>query len=397
MTRRPPLPDLARLVARLVALAAPALRLVPLVAPLVALLALLPPAAAAGDPKVVEGKWNKRDIPQGWLVTETDHYQVQCQAGKEKAQILAQHLESMWEVYSQFMPTRRKPETFVLKIFADRDGFVAYGENKKAIAYYSQSSKELVGYDTGMILGHRDCPAIVKVDEDVLAKLNETERQRVAELVEAISDAYVPDTARALSHEGWHQYFHMYTVSWVDMPSWLDEGVGDYFYMADRDESSDSGHGYRLGDLNANRIRALRRALVDGTTVDVRTLMSFTQEEYYKNPGVSYAQGWSLVQFLMHNADPKFHELVPRLIKDFKESKNFDKSTDKVFKGIDFKQLDRDWIGWVITQPYVDPARQLANEFGDRIKPEDLTGEPRVIDAYTWHVAHPGVFEDDKP
>jgi hypothetical protein len=75
-------------------------------------------------------------------------------------------------------------------------------------------------------------PAIISVGEDVRAKLSEPERQRVAELVEAISDAYVPDTGRALSHEGWHQYFHMYTVSWVAMPSWLDEGVGDYFYMA---------------------------------------------------------------------------------------------------------------------------------------------------------------------
>ena len=358
------------------------------------LLALLATTVGAGDPKVVEGKWNKRDIPDGWVVTESEHYQVQCQAGKEKAALLAQHLESMWAVYAQFMPTRRKPETFVLKIFADRKGFVAYGENDKAIAYYNQSSKELVGYDTGMILGHRDVPAIVTVDADVLAKLSEPERQRVAELIEAISDAYVPDTARALSHEGWHQYFHMYTVSWVDMPSWLDEGVGDYFYMASRDETAGDEHGYRLGDLNPNRIRALRRALIDGTTVDVRTLMSFTQEDYYKNPAVSYAQGWSLVQFLMHNSDPKFHDLVPRLIKDFKETKNFDKSTDKVFKGIDFKKLDRDWIGWVITQPYVDPARQLALEFGDRIRPVDLTGEERVIAAYTWHVNHPGVFEN---
>jgi hypothetical protein len=354
---------------------------------------LLLAAAAVGDPRVVEGPWNKRDIPEGWVVIETDHYQVQCQAGKAKAERLAQHLESMWAVYAQFMPTRRKPETFVLKIFKDREAFKAYGKSD-AVAYYSQSTKELVGYDTGLILGERDVPAIISVGEDVRAKLSEPERQRVAELVEAISDAYLPDTGRALSHEGWHQYFHMYTVSWVAMPSWLDEGVGDYFYMANRDETSGQGHGYRLGDLNPNRIRALRRALIDGTTVDVRTLMTFTQEDYYKNPSVSYAQGWSLVQFLMHNPDPKFHDLVPRLIKDFKETKNFDKSTDKVFKGIDFKKLDRDWIGWVITQPYEDPTRQLANEFGDRILPSDLTGEERVIKAYTWHVEHPGVFEN---
>jgi len=356
-----------------------------------ALAALLLVALAAGDPKVVPGTWNKRDIPAGWTVIETEHYHVQCQAGKEKGERLAEHLEAMWKVYSDFMPTRRKPETFVLKIFRDRAEFLLYDPSvKTAAAYYNPGTKELVGYDLGLIFGTRDTPPVLALTDHVAARFTEAERQRISELFEAITDAYILDTAGALSHEGWHQYFHMYTVSVVPMPSWLDEGIGDYFYMARRDEQA-GGHGYRLGDLNDYRLRTIQRALVDGTTVDFKTLLSFAQEDYYKNPSVYYAQGWSMVQFLLHNDSAEYRELIPRLIKDFKGSKNFVKSTEKVFKGVDLEQLDREWIGWITSQDVDDPLRDLAVEFGARLEAEELvTTDERLPKLYTWHLEHPG-------
>ena len=362
-----------------------------------ALAVLLLGALAAGDPKVVPGTWNKRDIPAGWTVIETEHYHVQCQAGKEKGERLAGHLEAMWKLYADFMPTRRKPETFVLKIFRDREEFLLYEPSAKtAGAYFDSSTKELVGFDSGLVLGKRDTPPIVAVTDDVAARFTEAERERMSELFEAISDAYTMDTAGALSHEGWHQYFHMYTVSVVPMPSWLDEGIGDYFYMARPGEQASGGPGHGLGSINAYRLRILHRALVDGTTVDFKTLLSFAQKDYYKNASVYYAQGWSMVQFLLHNEDAGYRELIPRLIKDFKGSKNFVKSTEKVFKGLDLERLDRDWIGWVTSLEVDDPLRDLALEFGDRLQAEDLhTTNVNLPTSYTWHLEHPGELFGD--
>jgi hypothetical protein len=197
------------------------------------------------------------------------------------------------------------------------------------------------------------------------------------------------DTAGILSHEGWHQYFHNYTVSWVEMPSWLDEGVGDYFFMARRDEQAGGDRSYRLGDLNHYRLRVVQRAMIDGTTVSFRTLQSFAQRDYYSNASVYYAQGWSMVQFLMHHQDPDFRELIPKLIKDFKDTKNFQKSTDKVFKKVDLDALDRDWIAWVLGQATQDPLRTLALEFGDRLAAGQLQMPESWRAVYTWHVAHP--------
>ncbi len=351
------------------------------------------PASAAGDPVVRPGRWNKGKVPKGWVVVDTEHYHVQSEVGEEKAERLAAHLERVNACYEEFLPTRRKSEAFVLKLFATRKEFCDYGNFKPAdgpLAYYSQGTKELVGYDTGVILDVRDVPAGLALAPDCKATFTAAETERLKALFEAATDACTMDTARVLSHEGWHQYFHNYTVSIVTMPSWLDEGIGDYFFTATLDEQNpDGGHGYRLGDINVLRLRTVRRAVADGTTVTFGTLLDFEQQQYYSNPGVFYAQGWSMVEFLLQHRDSKYRELIPKLIKDFKDSKNFRKSTAKVFKGFDLEALDREWLGWLLGQPLTDPLYDLAREFGGRLKVADLKGDERWLKVYKGYVDHP--------
>ncbi|MBM3985805.1 MAG: DUF1570 domain-containing protein [Planctomycetes bacterium] len=359
---------------------------------LLASLLLAPLAAAADDEPVKSGPWNKRDIPAGWAVVETEHYQVQSQIGKETALRLGEHLEAMLEVYADFLPTRRKLETFVLKVFSDKAGFCEYSGFKPdtgTVAYYNQADKELVGYDCGYVFGQRTTPPLLHLTDAATARLTANEVARLDELFDLATSAYTFDLARVLSHEGWHQYFHFYTVSWVDMPSWLDEGLGDWFFMAARDGQAGTEHGYRLGDMNWHRLRSVRRALEDGLTVTFERLMDFKQADYYANPGVFYAQGWSMVHFLLKSDDARRRELIPRLLKDFKDTKNFVKSTDKVFKGLDLAELDKEWIGWLLLQPVDDPLLDAARQFGAKVPVPDLKGEARLIKAYAWYLDHP--------
>jgi len=357
-----------------------------------AALLLLVAAARAGDERVKEGPWNKRDVPRGWAIVETEHYQVQSQIGEETGRRLGEHLESMLKLYDSFMPTRRKLETFVLKVFRDKKGFCDYSGNDiktNTVAYYNQSSKELVGYDCGFVFGQRTTPPLLAVSPAAAEKLTPKERERIASLFDAGTNAYTFDLVRVLSHEGWHQYFHFFTVSWVPMPSWLDEGLGDYFFMAEKDEQAGGEHGYRLGDMNSHRLRSVRRAIEDGKTVTFEKLMDFEQEDYYSDPGTFYAQGWSMVYFLLESSDPSRKELIPKLIRDFKDTKNFRKSTDKIFKKLDLAELDREWIGWLLSQPLEDPLLTAAREFAGKLEPKDLAGEERLLKAYTWYVEHP--------
>jgi hypothetical protein len=356
---------------------------------LLPLLALLIAATPPGDPVVRPGEWSKRKIPAGWIVIETDNFHIQSQCGLEKAEALGAHLEAMHEVYQELLTSRRKAPMYVLKIFKDRKNFTGY-QGSKAVAYYNKGTKELVGYDTGVILGKRDVPPIIKLSPDFTGLLTDVERERLAVLFEQITDTWTFDLARVLSHEGWHQYFHTYTVSWVTMPSWLDEGVGDYFFMAEQDGQTGGKHGYRIGDTNWHRVRSVRRGLAEGSTVSFAELLDFEQSQYYSNPGVFYAQGWSMVHFLLQHEDKKINQLPVKLIKSFKDTKNFRKSNDKVFKKVDLEALEREWLGWLLSLPYEDPLLDLATEFGDLLTKEDLECSSGLKRIYTWYLEHPG-------
>ena len=359
-----------------------------------ALVALMLVAAPRAD-DVKEGEWNKKDVPKGWTLLTTPHYQIQSALDAATTKKLGEHQEAMLKLYEDFMPTRRKLETFVLKVFPDKPSYCKYSgfpPDTGAVAYYNQGNKELVGYDCGYVFGTRTTPAMLKLKPRSGNELSGAEIQQINKLLEDASNAYTFDLVRVLSHEGWHQYFHFYTVSWVPMPSWLDEGIGDYFFMAPKDMADGVLPGYDTSRINMHRLRSVRRGLEDGLVTPFETFMDYEQEQYYKNPGLNYAQGWSMVHFLLQNEDEDRRQLIPRLIKDFKDRKDFRKSTDKVFKGQDYAQLDDDWKGWLLRQDVQDPLLTLARQFGDKLLPDALDGEKRLIDVYKWYLAHPNFF-----
>jgi len=346
-------------------------------------LAMLLASARAGDPVVRPGKWNKQ-IPKGWVVIETKNYQIQTELDEQAGKALGEHLEAMLDVYSEMLPFHKRMPTFVLKVFKNREHFVEYyPRGKTAAAYYDQTNKELVGYDTGTILGEQRAPTPVRLADDYDGQLDATQRERLDELFADIGTAYTYDLADVLSHEGWHQYFHYYMVSWVPMPSWLDEGLGDYFFSAERSERNDD---YTLGQINHNRLRVIRRAFEEGSTVTFGKMLGFEQRDYYSNASVFYAQGWSMVHFLMQHEDKQRRALIPKLIKHFKNSKNFRESTERTFKRIDLEELDGEWIAWVLGQVPLDPLLTLAEEFGDRIEPSHLVAPARWVEAYERHL-----------
>lgn len=99
------------------------------------------------------------------------------------------------------------------------------------------------------------------------------------------------DSLRVLYHEAFHQYIH-YAVGDVAPHSWFNEGHGDYF----------AGHDCVGGKFVAKPFRwrtgTIANALGQKTYVPLDKFLKYTQGEYYSNPGLCYAQGWSFVYFL---------------------------------------------------------------------------------------------------
>lgn len=338
------------------------------------------PQAAAGD-RVVPGRWKTGRAPQGWVVHETSNYQVQCAAGEDLAEAVGTHAEAMLAVYRELLPSRKKLPGFVIKVFADREGFLAYRpEAADFLAWYDKDEKELLAYDTGAMNGTRHGPANIRLGDGYPRQLSRREAEQLAELFEEISDRYTEDLAGLVAHEAWHQYFHYYTVSWVAMPAWLDEGLGDYFFTAHDDGSG----GIAVGDVFADGARISLQIVEEEIALPLSELFDLDQDGYYEKAWARYAQGWSVVHFLMHHDDAHIAELIPRYLKHFKKSKNFRKTNVAIFDDIDLEQLDEQWRSWALSLELDDPLQQLAERFGEMIGPGDLDAPQTWRDVYGW-------------
>ncbi len=112
------------------------------------------------------------------------------------------------------------------------------------------------------------------------------------------------DSLRVLYHEAFHQYIH-YAVGKVAPHSWFNEGHGDYF----------AGHNYKgrnfVADVFRWRTGIISNAIARKSYVPLKDFLTYTQGQYYANPGLCYAQGWSLVYFL--------REVERRKIKKYKQ------------------------------------------------------------------------------
>ena len=314
--------------------------------------------------RIKNGYWQKRHKPEGWVIVNSANYQIQSQAGKDKGERLAKHMETMLKVYKKlFKPGKpRQGKKNVIKLFRDREAYWRYGAPRGTGGYYSMVAKEMVTYDTGKWLDkHAETPTTGKSLEEQLEKL----RGRLK-----------MDTLGVASHEGWHQYFHWYVVSWVPLPQWINEGMGDYFYTAmPKKTKSRRKIPAEMGRINQIRLPVIQYAIKAGKHVPVAKLIMYGRREYYGNASICYAEGWALCQFLLHNENKKYARIVPRYIKSFKKEKSWRHISKRVFKGIDLEKLDKDFTTWVMSATLNDPpgspaTKKKALASGDN-KPKD--------------------------
>ncbi|MCK5943461.1 MAG: hypothetical protein KAI24_15880, partial [Planctomycetes bacterium] len=194
------------------------------------------------------GPWTKAKTPDGWVLHRTRYYQVQSQCGSEKAKRLGAHMEVMNKVYRRmFRPGKDGAKRQVIKLFKDRESYLRYGAPPSSAAYYSRGDREMVCYDTGKWSDEPKEEGPTTGGDDARSKLQRR--------LERMSDMWKMDLLGCAAHEGWHQYFAWLTVSIAEpLPSWINEGMGDYFYTAAPKEVSGRKIPAELGRLNTIRL-----------------------------------------------------------------------------------------------------------------------------------------------
>jgi hypothetical protein len=220
----------------------------------------------------------ERGLVKGWGVVVSPKrnyvviYNTKGRRNDALARLIAERVEMIREqIYERnFPPAKPFDDVAIVRVCGDRAEYHAYGGPGGSAGYWSPGTEELVFYDAS--------PA-TKVDDDTIA---------------------------VLYHEAFHQYIY-YSAGRVAPHSWFDEGHGDYYAGAKL-----SGGKFTIRPFSW-RVGTIKGAINAGPSprdeqgrwdrrregyTPLPDFTAFSQRDYYSYPGVSYAQGWSLVYFL---------------------------------------------------------------------------------------------------
>jgi hypothetical protein len=258
-------------------------------------------------------------------------YFIEYATSAEYAKRCGEELEQILALYRQVIPTGRGSSQCRVKIFDREDDFMYYSGAYGAAAYWSPSQEEIVCF---------------KFEGDKV-KMDSGEEHTVA-------DERNPEevTFKILYHEAFHQYmfYLMGRGRNIYVPSWLNEGLGDYFFGG---EWSKNPRKFAIG-INDWRIKTIHKAVKEDKHVSIDKIIRYEQAQYYNNAGLCYAEGWSLNYFFLTSPVAKkkgYHLLPQQMVEALKVGSGWEKATDKVFAGLDLKKMEEEWKAFVLELP----------------------------------------------
>jgi hypothetical protein len=211
----------------------------------------------------------------------------------------------------------------------------------------------------------------------------ETKLDRLRRASSRFEEMMTMDILGCAAHEGWHQYYHWYVVSRVELPSWINEGMGDYFYTAAPNRQKKKAVA-ELGRINSGRLWVLQAAKRQDAMEPLAKFVTMLQSDYYSNPSICYAQGWAFCQFLLHGQNGKYAKLIPTYVNLLKNDTNWQSVQAKTFKGIDFAVLETEFKAFIdtmkpdVADPF-DPENMeelLNGDEGEGAPAQPPTGDP---------------------
>ena len=328
------------------------------------------------------GAWNRDVTPPGWIVIETRSYQIQSRLSRETTVLVGKHLDELLELYRGFLPSPARTERLVVKLLADEDEYKAYGPSPTRYGRYDSGSGEVVAWNTRLVLGRSELATAIRLDPDRVHTLTFAENQAVLHLLDAATSSCTPDLGEVLARWCWRQYLDLrvWPQAAPALPPWLEQGLAEHFATAAPDAE---GH-YHTGP-SAARIRELGWVLVQG---DARPLSELLQPAddatpYEVGPGPA-SQGWSIVHFLLTSEQPARRQLLPRLLAEAARGGEYDGAAATALAGLDLERLQSDWQVWAGSLRAEDPLSELALRFGDKVRPDQLTGDVDLVRRYSF-------------
>ncbi len=269
-------------------------------------------------------------VMPGWKTIKTRNYTIEYSTRDEYAKRIAKHIERVRAFYRKTIPTGKGIPKCHIKLFDNEEDFQYYAQAPGAAAYWSPGQEEMVAYRfSGDKLKLHDEEMVLSTDR------NPEE-----------------ETFHIMNHEGFHQYMYylMGRDRGVYVPSWLNEGVGDYFFGGAWEKKK----GRLVFEIKPNwwRLETIVKAVKEGTHVPLREIFRYTQNDYYANPGLCYAEGWAICYFFLKSpaAKKRGYDKIPRrMLQALQTGGDWEKATDTVLGRYDLDRMEMEWKEYVLS------------------------------------------------
>jgi len=321
----------------------------------------------AGDASKIRTKWQRtyarkklldpefrirvrENLGGSWEADDTQNYIVVYNTPDQPlVRRILKDIEAMRAEYEKLFPSVA-PVTAVstVRVCADRDEYMLYGGMKGSAGYWNWYTEELVLYD-----------ATVREKGEKTDKSN---------------------TFIVLYHEAFHQYIH-YSAGQLAPHSWFNEGYGDFF-------SGSQVKGSKVKKIGANPWRNdyIKSVVEADASVPWKDILFYEQYDYYKRPGLCYAQGWSMIYFLntakVVQKNPEWRSLLTTYFETLKELWAIElvklkqdgsdeipqakyeaeanvrrEACERTFKDIKVDELDEEWKQFVRDMPWINEPK----------------------------------------
>ncbi|MDP6543155.1 MAG: DUF1570 domain-containing protein [Phycisphaerae bacterium] len=144
---------------------------------------------------------------------------------------------------------------------------------------------------------------------------------------------------RVVQHEGFHQFAHKMIRG--RLPTWLNEGLADYFGAGVW-----TGDSLVVGVISPGSLTRVRNMIKGGKLMPLDKMLNMDQKTWNNElKSSNYLQAWSMVHFLVHADKGKYQKALSGFIRDLSQSRSVSAAFRKRF-GNNVKAFQACYAKW---------------------------------------------------
>jgi hypothetical protein len=263
------------------------------------------------------------------LILQTRHYVIEYNCTREQVVALGVRLDAFYVSLSKMLSRSEKirdkvkshdNKKLTVRCLKDHEAFQAYG--KEHCSNFSEGWAAYFKYSA-------------KGAEMVLFPKEEN-----------YSSAY---------HEAFHQFMHRTIPGIGAIPQWFNEGLATYYGTGDFKQGKFS----LPKDLDKGRTSILPKAIKDGTFISLESFLQVKLSDWNnENQALHYAEGYTLVHFMLNYPDKRVAKVFRVFIEELAESGKYDEALETAFIQLNRGTLEMLWKDWIMEAAGDDKKEQ---------------------------------------